>query len=65
MARKLTTLILDAQGTGELKMATTMSGAPTVASDPGKTLTANLVHFLSTCGVMRAAVQAGFKDAAK
>ncbi|MGA9669544.1 MAG: hypothetical protein WBQ94_10065, partial [Terracidiphilus sp.] len=54
MARKLTALTLDAQGTGELKMATTKPGAPTLASEPSEPLTANLVHFFSTCGVVRA-----------
>ncbi|MGA2851081.1 MAG: hypothetical protein ABSE46_18925 [Terracidiphilus sp.] len=93
LARKLTGLILDAQGTGELKMATLTdchperppisdrhseraqrveepascnfdAGAPgpsplgTGVSGDLKSLTSNLVHFFSTSGVIKAAVQA-------
>jgi len=53
LARKLTALVLDAQGTGEFKMAS--------AAQPdnlGQSLTANLVRFFSNCGVMKAAVDA-------
>jgi hypothetical protein len=69
MARKLTTLILDAQGTGELKMATTLPGGPGLdfetweGAEPLEPLTSNLVHFLSNCGVMKAAVSASLKAA--
>ena len=61
MARKLTALILDAQGSGELKMALRGPGArqPGASSlDPQATqpLSAGLVRFMSDCGVMRAAV---------
>jgi hypothetical protein len=76
LARKLTTLVFDAQGAGDLRMAeanlpgsrrTGLSpwgvqpGAPGPDSGTWETttpapLTANLVHFFSTCGVMRAAV---------
>jgi hypothetical protein len=59
MARKLTTLLLDAQGTGELKMAAaTQPGAPAPASKIGEPLTANLIRFFSNSGVMKAAVSA-------
>jgi hypothetical protein len=92
LARKLTALILDAQGTGELKMAdtnypTTLHPAschpertPNFDSHPERPkgveepvsctvstattsetlepLTSNLVRFFSSCGVMKAVVQA-------
>jgi hypothetical protein len=61
MARKLTTLILDAQGTGELKMATTTPGAQVLDSHSWKPLTSNLVRFFSSCGLMKASVDAGLK----
>jgi hypothetical protein len=64
MARKLTALILDAQGTGELKMAQrrptlegpNLPGAPGLDSETWEPLTANLVRFFSNSGVMKAAV---------
>ncbi len=64
LARKLTELILDAQGTGELRMAETINlGVPTLESGPRQSLTGNLIRFFSNCGVMKAvvedAVQAG------
>jgi hypothetical protein len=49
LARKLTALILDAQGTGELRMAQ--------ANTP-ETLSGGMVRFFSDAGVMKAAVQA-------
>jgi hypothetical protein len=70
LARNLTSLILDAQGTGELKMASTTGpepvgrsfaiqpGAPGLDSETWEPLTANLIHFFSNCGVMKAAVTA-------
>jgi hypothetical protein len=69
LARKLTGLILDAQGSGDLKMAFRapstespstskpalgMSKEP--ASETWRPLTADLIHFFSNCGVMKAAV---------
>jgi hypothetical protein len=62
MARKLTTLILDAQGTGELKMAETIQ-PPVQPGDswPRQSLTGNLVRFISNCGVMKAAVNAAMQ----
>jgi hypothetical protein len=68
LARKLAVMILNAQGTGEMKMA---SMAPSAAmsnqpdgpglsdhpvSESREPLTANLIHFISGCGVMKAAV---------
>jgi hypothetical protein len=77
LARNLTNYILDAQGTGDLKMA---NASPRPESTPGapgpsplrtgvsrglQPLTSNLVHFMSSCGVMKAAVQAEIKTASK
>ena len=64
LARKLTALILDAQGTGELKMAETMQ-TPIPALDSGlrQSLTGNLVRIFSNCGVMKAAVSAAMQAA--
>jgi len=57
LARKLTELILDAQGTGELRTARAMKNK---AAQPvtGPPLSAGLVHFFQSCGVMKAAVDA-------
>jgi len=66
LARKLTALILDAQGTGELKMAGVIQpSVPTIDSSPRQSLTGNLVHFISSCGVMKTAVEAEIKAAKK
>jgi len=56
LAHKLTSLILDAQGTGAMQMASV--AAPTLAPQAVQPLSASLVHFISSCGVMKAAVQA-------
>jgi hypothetical protein len=56
MARKLTALVLDAQGTGEMKMA--RLGAADMDATTSQPLTGNLVHLLADCGVMKAAVKA-------
>jgi hypothetical protein len=63
LARKLTALILDAQGTGELKMASVTPGAPGPASESLEPLTGNLIRFFSNCGAMKAAVGAGVQAA--
>jgi hypothetical protein len=66
VARKLTALVLDAQGTGELKMAQAAHPeASTLNSERSEPLTANLINFFSNCGVMKAAVDAGVKAAAR
>ena len=61
-------MILDAQGTGALELAT-LSGPP----DPGfrggpkalpelrHSLTGNLVHFMAGCGVMKSVVDSALK----
>jgi hypothetical protein len=58
LARKLTALILDAQGAGELKLANLKPGAPVPNTGTWEPLTANLIRFFSNCGVMKAAVDA-------
>jgi hypothetical protein len=66
LARNLTAMLIDAQGTGEMKMAglshagdlSTKTTAPGPTSETGQPLTANLVHFFADCGVMKAAVHA-------
>jgi hypothetical protein len=60
LARKLTAQILDAQGTGEMKIA----GTPEPGTAIGEPLTASLIRFFSNCGVMKAAVDAEVKAAA-
>lgn len=62
LARKLTALILDAQGTGELKMASADRTPALMTGDA--TLSGGLVHLFANYGVMKAAVQAGMKAAA-
>jgi hypothetical protein len=69
LARKLTALVFDAQGSGDLKTAfrspftaspsvpaPDLSSSKTPAYETRKPLTADLIHFLSTCGVMKAAI---------
>jgi hypothetical protein len=63
MARKLASLVLDAQGTGEMHMAEaphapSFPGAPGLDSETSEPLTGDLVRFLSDCGVMKIAVNA-------
>jgi hypothetical protein len=66
LARKLTALILDAQGAGELKMAElarptdlpAQLDAPGLDSEAWEPLTAGLIRFFSNCGVMKAAIAA-------
>jgi hypothetical protein len=69
LARKLAALILDAQGTGELKMAGATqpdgspdtlepSGTPGLASEAWEPISAGLIRFFSKCGMMKAVVNA-------
>lgn len=70
IARKLTSLILDAQGGGAMRMTsvpqrgvdpapTRSAGERTVASSAEpRTLSGDFVHFFGDCGVMKAAVDA-------
>ncbi len=66
LARKLTNLVLDAQGTGEMKMAATNPpGAPGLAFETWDPLSADLVRLFSNCGVMKAVVDAELRSAAE
>ncbi len=71
LARNLTAMLIDAQGTGEMKMASQSSaggfspkagaqnaGSPDLPSETVQPLTADLIHFFADCGVMKAAVHA-------
>jgi hypothetical protein len=55
VARKLTALVLDAQGTGDVKMA--------AAQPIPESLTSGWIRFFSNCGVMKAAVDTEIKAA--
>jgi hypothetical protein len=73
VARRLTELILDAQGTGDLKMA--RSGSPAVqplsrefaggaeGEQAVHPLAGDLVRLFSNCGVMKAAVDGAVRAA--
>lgn len=71
LARKLTALILDDQGTGEVRTAqnarpdTTPNtvDASNGATNVGLPLSADLVRFFESCGVMKAAVDAAMRAA--
>ncbi|MGB7985571.1 MAG: hypothetical protein WCF54_10455 [Terracidiphilus sp.] len=72
VARKLSKLVLDAQGSGEVKMAATQPvgstiqlGAPGPDFRTWEPLTANLIRFFANCGVMKAAVEAEIKSVAR
>jgi hypothetical protein len=63
IARKLTSLILDAQGVGAMR--TTYApplSIPSIAP-ASQSLSADLVHFFESCGVMKAAVDAELRVA--
>ena len=59
-ARTLTGLVLDAQGTGEMKMAVAAPAAAVLppGSHAMEPLTGSLVRFMADCGVMKAAASA-------
>lgn len=63
LARKLATLVLDTQGTGELRMAGTTRPKTIIAAQTGEPLTAGFVRFFANCGVMKAAVDASMQAA--
>jgi len=69
LARRLATLVLDAQGAGELKLAATPRGVLPGATklrrasfDRSEPLTGSLVRFFSDCGVMKFAVDAAIQS---
>jgi hypothetical protein len=59
LARLLAELLLDTQGTGELRTTQAMPPGGFAADRPRQTLSAGLIRFFSNCGVMKAAVHAG------
>ena len=62
MAHNLATLILDAQGTGKVQLAqATQQDVPALKTEPLKPLTGSLVEFMSSCGVMKVAVDAAIQ----
>jgi hypothetical protein len=70
VARKLATLILGTQGNGPLQSASagrpgSLPGSGELATGNGahEALTEPVVHFLSNCGVMKAAVDAAVNAA--
>ncbi len=66
LARKLATLVLDAQGSGAMQTAeAAQPGVAAPDSGPWQPLTANLIRFFSDCGVMKAAVDAGIRAATR
>ena len=60
-ARRLTSLILDAQGTGEIHQAEVKPSGRVSDGGTLQPLTSNLVRFFSSCGVMKAAVEGGMR----
>ncbi len=58
MARKLASLLMDAQGAGELKQAGLPRVPGNVVNSNASTLSAGLVRFFAGCGVMKSAVDA-------
>jgi hypothetical protein len=72
LARKLTTLVLDAQGSGELKTAaaqpagsTNKLSAQSSVFQPLEPLSGSFIRFFSDCGVIKAAIDAELKAATK
>ena len=71
LARQLTNLVFDAQGSGEMKMARPaphakpdkQAGAPGLAPETGDPLTADLIRLFSSSGVMKAVVDAELRSA--
>lgn len=67
LARKLTSLILDAQGTGALQMAAVLPRSARAApamTDAKSPLSASFVRFFSNCGITKNVVDAAFRAAA-
>jgi len=63
-ARKLANLVLDAQGSGDLRTASLTRRAHPAPRGGGPTLSAGLVQLFAESGVMKAAVEAGVRAAA-
>ncbi len=63
MARKLAQMLLDAQGTGEMKQAKLATPAAPLTPGGMPTLSGGLVHLFADCGVMKSAVDAAVQAA--
>jgi hypothetical protein len=66
VARKLTALVLDAQGGGEMRMAQDRGAetfSPRGEGPAGQPLSADLVRFFQNCGVTKAVVDAATRSA--
>jgi hypothetical protein len=62
LARQLTSLVLDAQGSGEMKMAHSGDAQKSIAaSGAAEPLSADVVRFMANCGVMKVAVDAAMR----
>jgi hypothetical protein len=59
LARRLTALVLDAQGSGDSKLA--LVSRPSAGVTGNSTLSGGLVHLFSEAGVMKSAVDAGMR----
>jgi hypothetical protein len=55
-AHKLSALILDAQGTGEMRMAQALRPGAVSAQPAGQPLSADLVRLFESCGALKAVV---------
>jgi len=65
LAHKLTTLILDSQGTGATRMTAAPRPVPPLSQPAMQPLSAGLVHFFENCGVMKSAVDAVVRAAGR
>lgn len=67
VARKLTALLLDAQGSGDLRMAWAAHGPSSVETQKDRAqtrlLTGDLVHLFSASGVLKSAVEGALRGA--
>jgi hypothetical protein len=61
IARKLTSLILDAQGGGAMRMTSAPRPAVPAVQSAAEPLSADLVRFIQSCGVMKATVDAAMR----
>jgi hypothetical protein len=61
VARKLTSLILDAQGGGAMRMTSAPRPAVPATQTVAEPLSADLVRFIESCGVMKATVDAAMR----
>ncbi|MFP5277715.1 MAG: hypothetical protein ACLGPM_11395 [Acidobacteriota bacterium] len=63
LARELTALILNAQGTGAMQTARVMPPAASLPEQAARPLSMDLIHLFQNCGVMKFAVDAEMRAA--